>query len=325
MLIVVPRRRIDPLGSVTPPGGGGLGLVTRPAEHRDRVDRHDRRQPAELVGRLVQLGGELVERFGGRRQHVEPPSLLLERLHEGFIEPPPGAADELDHRGLAEQRPQQLLVDERGRSGDADLRAGQAGGVDEGRQHHPDADGVDPDRGAPRESPFALARLGDVRPDRRDPFLEPSPKPVVEAGRRAPQRRVGGDRIGDRAVLRPGGCRPASCLGGMQAGHGDEVVGRGLAYLGDRGTRRPEDAGDGATDRADPPREDAGDVVRADVILPVPQRFLAQERAAADRLPDRREAAIVVRGGDPAICRGIDRLVGHVVGDLVDERAEARE
>ena len=100
-------------------------------------------------------------------------------------------------------------------------------------------------------------------------------------GRRAPQRRVGGHGIGDCAVLGPGRRGPASRLRGVQAGDRDQVIGRGLAHLGDGRVRWPEDAGDGSPHRADPSREDPGDVVCADVVLPVAEGFLAQERARA--------------------------------------------
>ena len=111
----------------------------------------------------------------------------------------------------------------------------------------------------------------------------------------------------------------------MQPRDRDEVIGRGLADLGDGRARRPEDAGDGSPHRADPLREDPRDVVRANVVLPVAEGLLAQERPAADRLADRRERALVVGRGDPAVRGGVDRLVGGVVGDLVDEGPEARE
>ena len=91
----------------------------------------------------------------------------------------------------------------------------------------------------PIEAPRASRRLPspvsrDVRPDRDDPLVEPRAEPLVEARRRAPQRRIRGDGVGDGAVLGPGRRRSARRLGGVEAGDGQQVVGRGLADL-----RRP--------------------------------------------------------------------------------------
>ena len=51
----------------------------------------------------------------------------------------------------------------------------------------------------------------------------------------------------------------------------------------------------------------------------------AQERAARHRLADRRQAPVVVRGRDPVEGGRVDRLVGGIVGDLIDERSKPRE
>ena len=44
-----------------------------------------------------------------------------------------------------------------------------------------------------------------------------------------------------------------------------------------------------------------------------------------DRVADRSETAVVVGRGQPVVRRRVDRLVGGIVGDLVEERAEARK
>ena len=201
-----------------PPRGG---VRCRPVEQsRPRIHGNDCRQPPKLLGRVAQVGGQRLEVVGRRRERIEPRLLLGERLDERIVQAPPRTGDQLDHRRLAEQGAEQLLVDEgRGRR-DPDLGPGQAGRVDERREHHPHADRIDPDRCALRKATLPLARLGDIGPDRGDPVLEPRAEAVVEAGRWAPQRRdrprrhrrpsdpptrrtPSGERLRPRAAARP--------------------------------------------------------------------------------------------------------------------------
>ena len=111
----------------------------------------------------------------------------------------------------------------------------------------------------------------------------------------------------------------------MEPSDRHEVVRGGLADLRNRRRGGPEDARDRTADRSDPPREDPGDVVGADVILPVPERLLAQEAAVLYRVADPGETAVVVGRCQSVVRRRVDRLVGGIVGDLVEERAKARQ
>ena len=89
------------------------------------------------------------------------------------------------------------------------------------------------------------------------------------------------------------------------------------------GGRRPEDRRDRAAHAPDPSREEAGDLVSADVRLPVTKRLLAQEPAVADLVLERRQALLVraIRRAPQRL--DVDRLVLDVVGDPVEAVAEA--
>ena len=183
----------------------------------------------------------VVELLRRRCESVESAALLRKGRDQHVVESLPRPVDQLDHCSLAEQRAEQLLVDECRRGRDPDLGPGQAGRVDERRQHHADADRVDADRCAAREAPLALAGLRDVRSrskrstrrgargnDRRSLRMGPHSVAILVDGFR------------DRAILGPGGHRAAGRFGRMEpnAASRSSVVASRISATGARAGRK---------------------------------------------------------------------------------------
>ena len=111
----------------------------------------------------------------------------------------------------------------------------------------------------------------------------------------------------------------------MLASKRQQVVGRGVADLGDGRGRWTDDARDHPANGSDPPREHPGHVIGTDVLLPMAERLLAQEHALPDDVFELGEAAIEAVGRRPPESRVVDGLVRAVVGKLVHRRPESAE
>ena len=240
--------------AVQPEQIGGLGRIERGREApRQRVgserrrcrrrcgDRIDGRRHAatasscaNLASRRSHVVREIRQLLGRRQVRVEPRAFRGERGFQHRLEVLPSVLDQLDHGRLAEQRRQQLLVEERRRCRDAHLGAGQTAGVEERGKHHPGAEGIDADRRAPGEQPLRLAVRLDLGGDAIDPLVEAGAESLVEG-------REGSHRSASSAMTGPCSVRPTrpspSCVPPRPPGAWRPRAGRRSSR---RGLRRPE-------------------------------------------------------------------------------------
>jgi hypothetical protein len=217
------------------------------------------------------------------------------------------------------------LVEEGGRGGHAEFRAGQAARVQERREHHAGPEGVDTDRRASSQQPLGPAVGLDLRDDALDPLVEPTTKTSVEVGGGEPQAGRFGEHPTDGRGVGPGRSRPSCRLRDLESRDREQVLRGGGADLGHRRAGGPQHHRDGAADLDDPLREEPRDLVCANERLPVPERLLAEERAPGELPLECSKARLVRPIRDPPERLAIDRLVLGVVGDLVEALTETRQ